>query len=237
MKTTLILILFPIITFSQYWGGQEIKESDLSPWIPKFEIEYQGVYHFGESESESDLIIFFTGKFLIGQIKYGYWEENTGIWKTNFKTLTNLTIDQKGKFKSDEHSGQFIKYKTENGELLSGLRIDNPWTSWIKNSEFEIGTQSEFNHSTFFAGKYPETSTRELNPSRLRNLKSKDLRIMRNEIFARYGYQFKKEGKMEKYFKAQKWYREEHQNIGPFLTKIELYNIDLIKKIEKEKNK
>jgi len=37
------------LTFAQYWGGQEINESDLSPWLPKFQLEYAGTYHFGES--------------------------------------------------------------------------------------------------------------------------------------------------------------------------------------------
>jgi len=56
---------------------------------------------------------------------------------------------------------------------------------------------------------------------------------MQNEIFARYGYAFIKGGKMEKYFKSQEWYKAEKSNVNDFLTKIEMKNIERIKRAEK----
>lgn len=232
MKTLIILLLISKVTFAQYWGGQEINESDLTNWIPKFEIEYAGTYHFGESESESDFHLFFSGDCVVGQVQNGYWEEDTGIWKNNYITLTNISIDKKGKFTSDQHSGQFIRYKTESGEFIKGLRIDNPWTSWLEGSEFEIGTRTQLKLENIYFGKYSEASSRKLSIEELKRMSSEDLKLMRNEIFARYGYTFKKDGEMDKYFREQEWYSAQYKEVEAFLTEIELYNIELIKQNE-----
>jgi len=233
MKVLIMLLFISNLTFAQYWGAEEINKFDLSLWIPKFELEYQGIYHFGESESESDFILFFSGDCIVGQIKNGYWEENTGIWKSNYKTLTNIKIDKQGKFTSDQHTGQFIRYKTENGDFIKGLRIDNPWTSWIADSKFEIGTITKIEFENIFYGKFIKASFRKLENSELTKMNSENLKIMRNEIFARYGFTFKKGGEMDKYFRSQNWYRPEHKEVNNFLTEIENYNIELIRKIEK----
>jgi hypothetical protein len=232
MRILIILLFTSNLTFAQYWGGQEINESDLTNWVPKFEIEYAGTYHFGESESESDFHLFFAGDCIIGQVQNGYWEENTGIWKSNYITLTNILIDKKGKFTSDQHSGQFIRYKTESGTYLKGLKIINPWTSWIEDSEFEIGTRTQLNFENIYYGKYSKASSEKLNIEVLNQMSSEDLKLMRNEIFARYGYTFKKGSIMDKYFRNQEWYRAEHEKVEQFLTEIELYNIELIKNSE-----
>lgn len=58
---------------------------------------------------------------------------------------------------------------------------------------------------------------------------------MRNEIFARYGLIFQKGGQMDKYFSRQKWYRKNYNKVNQWLTKIELLNIETIKKVENKK--
>ncbi|MBJ2175506.1 YARHG domain-containing protein [Aureibaculum sp. A20] len=232
MRILLILLFISNFTAAQYWGGQEIKASELTNWIPKFEIEYAGSYHFGESESESDFHLFFTEDGIIGQVQSGYWEEKTGLRKSNYLNITNIKIDKGGTFVSDQHTGQFIRYKTENGEFLNGLKINNPWTSWIEDSEFEIGTKTKLQFENIYYGKYGRASFKKLRKDELKKMSAEELKIMKNEIYARYGYIFIKDGKMDKYFRNQKWYRAEHKNVSSFLTKIELYNINLIKQLE-----
>lgn len=56
---------------------------------------------------------------------------------------------------------------------------------------------------------------------------------MRTELFARYGYKFKEGGKMDEYFKKQKWYRPQHSNVNDFLTELEMRNLELIRTEEK----
>ncbi len=62
-----------------------------------------------------------------------------------------------------------------------------------------------------------------------------ELEIMRNEIFARYGLKFSLGGEMDLYFRQQKWYKPQYENVTKFLTQLELGNIELIKEIENSK--
>lgn len=59
-----------------------------------------------------------------------------------------------------------------------------------------------------------------------------ELRIMRNEIFAQYGYVFKSE-ELSQYFSNQKWYTPLYDNVENFLTDIDKKNIELIQNFEK----
>ena len=58
MKTKLIIILSIIhfIAFGQT-SFDDIDTSLIKNWTPKFEIEYQAAYHFGDSEWETKLIL------------------------------------------------------------------------------------------------------------------------------------------------------------------------------------
>ncbi len=57
------------------------------------------------------------------------------------------------------------------------------------------------------------------------------LRIVRNEIFARYGYIFKSQD-LKDYFLKQEWYKPIFRNVNRYITDIEKQNIDSIKKYE-----
>jgi len=228
LKTLFLLFLFSNNSIAQIIGGEDIDASKVKSWLPKFELEYAGSYHFGFSESESTLHLFYSGDLLIGQIQAGAWEEGTGIWKMNYVNLSNIQIDKKGNFKSDEYDGQFVFYTNEKGRKIKGLKIDKPWTDWIEDESFEIGLKTDLFLKNIFLGKYPQGSYRLLNLSELENLSAEELKIMRNEIFARYGYEFKSGGEMDKYFSKQEWYQPSHQSVISFLTTIELANIALI---------
>jgi len=58
-----------------------------------------------------------------------------------------------------------------------------------------------------------------------------DLDIMRNEIFASYGYRFKGE-KWQDYFGKKKWYRPRFDNVDDQLTEIDRHNIDLLLQVK-----
>jgi hypothetical protein len=60
-----------------------------------------------------------------------------------------------------------------------------------------------------------------------------NLQLMRNEIFARYGYKFRSGGDMDNYFSTQDWYRPQFDDVTSKLTEIERINIDLIQVLEK----
>jgi len=60
---------------------------------------------------------------------------------------------------------------------------------------------------------------------------SSELRIIRNEIFARHGYIFKSEDLAE-YFGKQKWYKPQFDNVDSYLTVDEKEYIKVIKQAE-----
>jgi len=78
---------------------------------------------------------------------------------------------------------------------------------------------------------YPQASERLLSSDDVSNLNGWELKIMRNEIFARHGYIFKKED-MRNYFTYEKWYTPRFENVDGMLTDIEKKNIETIKRYE-----
>nr|WP_264675730.1 YARHG domain-containing protein [Bacillus cereus] len=64
----------------------------------------------------------------------------------------------------------------------------------------------------------------------LRYVTKEQLKIARNEIYARHGHIFQTKD-MQTYFSKQSWYRENPYFTG-VLTNIESYNVELIKSRE-----
>ena len=84
--------------------------------------------------------------------------------------------------------------------------------------------------------RYGFTATRLVTVSELSSYSNEELRIMRNEIFARHGYIFKKGGEMENYFKKQSWYTPRFSNVDKYLSDIEKNNISTIKTVESQRS-
>ncbi len=227
----LIFILISRLVTGQIIGFEKIDDKKVTSWNPKLTFEYQYVYHFGDSEMESDFILLFGLENYYGQIKSGTWGEDGKSWIWTYKNLTNIRIE-KNKFYSDQTNGEFVIY--DNGQdKIKGLKIYNTWSGLTENDEYEIGTKS-YPIDDYYNGKYPQASKRLLSKDELIKMEKYDLKIMRNEIFARYGYRFQFGGEMEKYFKSQDWYSGQHDNVNDFLTDLEKINIKLIQQIENE---
>ncbi len=235
MKNILLLLsalLLPLIGIGQtIFADEEINDSLVVKWTPKLTVEYGGLYLFGISEAESELIIIYTPTEIVAQIKSGEWSTDGKSWNINYETLTNVKIAN-GHFQSDQYEGEFVRLNLD-GSLKNGLKIKNPWTAWVKDGYNEVGIRRS--QSDYFKGKYPQASKKLLSEEELTDLSPSELSIMRNEIFARYGYKFKNGGQMQSYFKRQPWYQEQRTNVNSYLTAIEKYNISVIRKIENQK--
>jgi len=125
--------------------------------------------------------------------------------------------------------------------------VQNPLSIGIKytNNDVVVPNQSNYsnnvsnnnnapntlNNNSSIPGKYPQASKRLLTSTDLQGLSKEELRIMRNEIFARYGYIFKTSD-MKSYFSQQYWYHERYIDVSSQLTDIEHKNIALIKRYE-----
>jgi hypothetical protein len=117
----------------------------------------------------------------------------------------------------------------------SGLTT-NCHTAQVQTSTRALSSKPTFTPKFKVPGKYKEASTRYLTSADLEKKSAWELRVMRNEIFARYYYIFKTTP-MRNYFIQQPWYIPLYNDVSSKLTDIELANIKLIQKYEKKISK
>ena len=241
MKNLLVLIVLLMLTIpltGQYLNWTPIDESNIKEWKSEVLSVYLGVYRFGDSEGESTLVLFDTGEKILGQIQTGKWtgEGDKIKWVIDYANLSNVAIAENGAFSSDQYRGAFVVYTEEEKEPLSCLKIYDAWSLISeRQGDYELGPKMNVDLFDHFNGKYPQSSYEKLSYSSLKEKSLIELKIMRNEIFARYGYSFKKEGEMDLYFSQQDWYRPQYQNVDAFLTDVEKKNVEMIRKVELEK--
>jgi hypothetical protein len=120
------------------------------------------------------------------------------------------------------------------------IYVTNRTTDWDeqKQEEFTIESWNPYylaDDGQIVQGrKYPEISQRILETSSLIRFSKEELKIMRNEIFAVYGYIFKTEP-LKSYYNAAPWYIGERENVDDYLSEIEKANVALIKEVENSK--
>ncbi|MDR1761785.1 MAG: YARHG domain-containing protein [Bacteroidales bacterium] len=237
-KTTLIIAsIFALIvnSYGQYFADEEISKNDLTAWNVDSIKEYEATYFFGISEGECDLRVIISDGIIVAQTSCYTPDSTTGGLKDTFNTFTNVRIEG-NKFYSDQTNGEFMIKKNQYG-TVAGLFVYNPWTYKFNNGG-EFGPVFPDEEGVYLVGTYPFVSKRILTEQELETYSLDELKIMRNEIFARYGFTFQKGGEMEKYFCEQKWYKgRRYKNVDQWLTEIELQNIETIKKVETQKNK
>jgi hypothetical protein len=125
-------------------------------------------------------------------------------------------------------------YKSD-GEIANCLKLDSPPFQMGDSGDYELGQKGKKEISTYYSGKYSKLIFEVISEKSILQFSLEELQIMRNEVFARYGYIFKSGGKMDTYFKAQKWYRGTNKNVDDFITSIERANLDTILKVEAKK--
>lgn len=131
----------------------------------------------------------------------------------------------------DKYDGMFtISFEEKNPNAITG--------NWKPYKEDSHGGAKDFSLTRNIfkylvdVGQYPQASKRLLKEEDVNNLMKEDLQVMRNEIFARHGYCFKKKDLREQ-FEDKDWYIPNTVDVKNDLTSIEKTNIALIKKFEK----
>lgn len=211
-------------------------DSLISSWIESNIENYEGVYFYGISEGESIVTLAIANEKIDLQIsnsgKEIYYNGEFAGWERNIENYTNIKI-KGNKFYSDQTTGEFVLYKKD-GKEIRCLKLQNPPID-LHNGKYELGEINRQDKETYFSGKYVSTKFDMINDDKLKSMTSDELIIMRNEIFARYGYKFKEGGTMETYFEKQKWYSKSNLDVNNCLTTIETANIDNIRRVENEK--
>lgn len=145
---------------------------------------------------------------------------------------------------SDDNTKLDQAFKKGSGEVIVSLHYSDIGSStkeealkiivdkgikFIVNTKTKvIGiTNNNLNESNI-PGNFPFTSTRLLSQSDIESYSKSDLKLMRNEIFARYGYIFKTDD-MKSYFSNQSWYKPQFTDVSNKMSEVEKKNIELIK--------
>ena len=222
-----------------YGDLEEVDPSKISAWDTSF--SKTGDYNFGISDNESIIKLREFNGVVYAQHYFGMWKKVL-IEDTLYQTVYNVEVYNLKNPKilddlliAEGVRGEFVKYKNDKttndpNELDIGLII---YESPILPVS-ELGLKSKHNYFGL-EGKYKFASERLLDKKELLELELNELKIMRNEIYARYGHQFKKGGEMDKYFSKKEWYMKNYGNVESYLSDLERKNIELIKNIEKEK--
>ncbi|WP_456457991.1 YARHG domain-containing protein [Reichenbachiella sp.] len=222
----LLAVLIILLTF--YVSAQQAFEDNLIDWIPSNQSDYTGVYELGQQERQAFLRVISTPNYKIFQLKTNFQYIVGGPRDVRFHTYSNTTIDEHGNVSFEEHKGQFVKYCDFFGDTIYSIRFKPALTDM--SPLYELGKRKKLESS--YKGKFIQASTAELKANDLTGLTPKQLQIMRNEIFARYGYIFKEGGEMSRYFKNQYWYKPERTEVNELFTELEKSNIQLIQKEE-----
>lgn len=130
-----------------------------------------------------------------------------------------------------------MKAKLNKQEQELNEQKENMLKKDIAEKEEEIAqlkSKKSTSNPTFFArgkGMFPEGSERRLTNDDVYDLSPRELKIMRNEIFARHGFIFKTND-MRNHFSTQAWYRPLNENVTNMLSQIEQENVNFIRAYE-----
>jgi hypothetical protein len=129
----------------------------------------------------------------------------------------------------NQYDGTFnFSINADNADIVSGS-----WKPFKAGQKEKIYTlQRQAFKYRIDAGDYPQASQRLLKAADVENMMKSDLEFMRNEIFARHGYCFKKKH-LRQQFETSDWYVPHTTDIKDALTEVEKKNIAIIKKYEK----
>ena len=131
----------------------------------------------------------------------------------------------------DKYDGVFnFTINSKEPDVVTGNWKPNTAGAHLGPKDFTLQRQA-FRYLTD-VGEYPQGSKRLLKEEDVNNLAKDQLETMRNEIFARHGYCFKKKN-LRELFEDKDWYIPNTVDVKKDLTDIEKKNITLIKRFEK----
>ena len=206
-------------TTSQIFIRTQFNVSDVS----SIDNAYFCVWH------DEDVQIYLNGQLALNRsgyiTNYEYFEFDKTLLTNGKNTIAAKCTQIDGGQLID--IGVFVN--TENNAPPPLVRENN--TAKVNADNISTPSQSSYIASVDTPGRFPQASERLLSEADLSGLSKYDLKIMRNEIFARHGYIFQTND-MKNYFQNQSWYSPRYSNVNTQLTNIEQKNITLIQRYE-----
>jgi len=193
-------------------------------------------YEHGEKQASID---WKTGKIDGQRIT---WYENGQLrsqqdFKNDQKHGKRKTWDQNGRLRLEEHYDN--RHKTHNWRhgILHGKR-----TAWGANGELEL--EEYYIHGDLIreqtvSAEHGPAETNAYKPfinkkDYLKTLNKKELRVERNTIFAKYGYDFKSED-LKNYFESTEWYQVNPNYSEDLISEDDKIMIEYILSLEQNK--
>ena len=195
-----------------------------------------------KAAAENDVLGYYTGEFGPNQITLiltninGNTLEGYSVCAGNFRPLEG-TLSSLGDKQyacelaepgNDPYDGTFTFTLSAADQSLKGKwepfkkQGNTPRTYKLSSRNYKYRTD---------VGEWPEVSQRVLSEEDIWNYNSDELRLMRNEVYARHGYSFKIKD-MRYYFEDQDWYMPITTDIRTAITDVEVKNIELIYEYE-----
>lgn len=121
---------------------------------------------------------------------------------------------------------QYFKIDSDGNIINLDSKRDFDFTKFVKiEPDYLYGCYGKFREGDYDYDKDP------WNLEFTDHLEIEDLDIMRNEIFAEYGYRFKSD-KWKNYFSKKSWYNPNYDNVDEFLTPLDKTNLEVILKVK-----
>lgn len=200
--------------------------------------ELQGVWHFGDSESEWSVAIIPHGESFIAQTQSSYFSEEHQTFLSVHATVNKGSVVN-GFFKIAQphqkpghYNARLIESKVSDPKtgkkniliLLDGNSLDTSKGAFSEAGYFSQTLKDSFDDH------YP-LSCGLLDEAQLKDRGATELALMRNEIYAYYGMVFARK-ELRDHFSKKPWYRPWRKNVDDCLTDIEWKNLELIRNLE-----
>lgn len=215
MKKIILILIFitGILSFSNkisvYIDDKltDFNEYSFNNWKESDATKYNGYY--GSTNKKLKVIVY--------QRSYGTFVNKT-LYHYN-KNNKNIPV------KSENLTNRYVFAEFKNN-------MNNQKGILVKRGKEENYDFFPYMEKIITLGKFPNASLDSLLQKDLKKISKRDMKLMRNEIYARYGYIFSKNGEMDQYFRKQEWYEPKYKNIDIFLTELEKNNITYMKAFE-----
>lgn len=151
-------------------------------------------------------------------------------------------IDHVGIVTSNSNGRVRFIHSSKNNNGIAYNYLQGRWAKIYKRGRRLFSTEKvkfEDNILNVLSGQYTKASTQRLTKADIEDLSPCQIKIMKNEIFARHGYEFHTNKNMIEYFESQDWYKNTPRLskngariIKRYFNKFETYNINFLRKYE-----
>lgn len=192
--------------------------------------------HTQIAKSDNPFVGYWVGKFGKNMINIIIYDVENGdakgysVCAGNYRPLKG-SADQKGNFILNEPGDDKYDGKFEFTINADSKKLKGTWTPYSgKSAKSYTLNKRDFQYN-IKNGDFSYASERVLTDDELMEFSEETLRIIRSEIYARYGYSFK-EKDMRYYFEDREWYMPMSTDVREQLTEIEEQNIGLVYEYE-----